>query len=544
MINTIKEILKETLSNISVSIDKPIQVERSRHPEHGHFSTNIPLLLNRVLKCPPMAIAEDIVKAMPSHSDIISKVEIKPPGFINFFLSPKVLQSAVNEILERGSEYGRSDQGKGLKAQVEFVSANPTGPLTVGHGRQAVLGDTIARILEWNGYDVEREYYYNDAGRQMRILGYSTYIRYRQLLGYDDKIPDDYYQGDYIVDIAKKIVEKYRDRFKDDPDNNIFKNSAEQAVFRDINKTLKRIDIVFDRLYNEKSLYNDGKIDQVLIKLKEKDATYEKDGAIWFRAGEYGGTEDRVLWKSVVNEATYRLPDIAYHVTKFKRGYDLIVDLFGADHHATYPDVLAGLKALGYDTNNVKVLIHQFVTLTKGGEKVKMSTRKATYVTLSELIDEVGKDIVRYFFIMRGMKSHLNFDLELAKTESEENPVFYLQYAHARISSILRNADFKGIKFSDAYDISLLKEPETLALLDVLGEFKEIVLLCKETLEPHHFTNYLQKLATAFHKFYTEHRVLSDNVELTQARLALVKAVKIVLANGLHLIGVSAPERM
>ncbi|MCK4446592.1 MAG: arginine--tRNA ligase, partial [Candidatus Marinimicrobia bacterium] len=354
----------------------------------------------------------------------------------------------VKEVLKTGSEYGRSDQGKGLKAQVEFVSANPTGPLTVGHGRQAVLGDTIARILEWNGFDVEREYYYNDAGRQMRILGYSTYIRYRQLLGYDDKIPDDHYQGDYIVDIAKKIVEKYGDRFKADHDNNIFKNSAEQTVFEDISKTLKRLDIVFDQFYNEKSLYDDGKIDHVLIKLKEKNATYEKDGAIWFRSGKYGGTEDRVLWKSVVNEATYRLPDIAYHVTKFKRGYDLIVDLFGADHHATYPDVLAGLRALGYDTSSVKVLIHQFVTLTKSGEKVKMSTRKATYVTLSELIDEVGKDIVRYFFIMRGMKSHLNFDLELAKTESEENPVFYLQYAHARISSILRNADTKGIKFT------------------------------------------------------------------------------------------------
>ena len=491
-----------------------------------------------------MAIAQDIVRSISPHPEIILKVEIKPPGFINFFISPKALQSVVKEILKTGSEYGRSDQGKGLKAQVEFVSANPTGPLTVGHGRQAVLGDTIALILEWNGFHVEREYYYNDAGRQMRILGYSTYIRYRQLLGYDDKIPEDHYQGDYIVDIAKKIVEKYGDRFKGDPDNNIFKNSAEQAVFEDISKTLKRLDIVFDQFYNEKSLYDDGKIDHVLIKLKEKNATYEKDGAIWFRSGKYGGTEDRVLWKSVVNEATYRLPDIAYHVTKFKRGYDLIVDLFGADHHATYPDVLAGLRALGYDTSSVKVLIHQFVTLTKGGEKVKMSTRKATYVTLSELIDEVGKDIVRYFFIMRGMKSHLNFDLELAKTESEENPVFYLQYAHARISSILRNADTKEIKFTDAYDISLLNEPETLKLLDVLGEFKEIVLLCKETLEPHHLTNYLQKLATAFHKFYTEHRVLTDNEELTQARLALIKAVKIVLANGLFLIGVSAPDRM
>ncbi|MFA7565202.1 MAG: DALR anticodon-binding domain-containing protein, partial [Candidatus Neomarinimicrobiota bacterium] len=258
----------------------------------------------------------------------------------------------------------------------------------------------------------------------------------------------------------------------------------------------------------------------------------------------YGGTDDRVLWKSVVDEATYRLPDIAYHVTKFERGYDLIIDIFGADHHATYPDVLAGLRALGYDTSRVKVLIHQFVTLIKGGEKVKMSTRKANYVTLDELIDDVGRDVARYFFLMRGMKSHLNFDLDLAKTESEENPVFYLQYAHARICSILRNAATKNLAVGNDFDMTLLKEEETLSLLNALSEFKEVIEICVSTLEPQHLTTYLQKVATAFHKFYTVHRVISKDWELSQARLALVKAVQIVMANGLALLGISAPERM
>ncbi|MFA4921850.1 MAG: arginine--tRNA ligase, partial [Candidatus Neomarinimicrobiota bacterium] len=312
----------------------------------------------------------------------------------------------------------------------------------------------------------------------------------------------------------------------------------------DIKNTLKRLDIVFDYFYNEKSLYENGQVNDVLTRLKAIGASYEKDGAIWFRAGQYGGSDDRVLWKSVVDEATYRLPDIAYHVTKFERGYDLVIDIFGADHHATYPDVLAGLQALGYDTARVRTLIHQFVTLIRSGEKVKMSTRKATYITLDELIDDVGRDVARYFFLMRGMKSHLNFDLDLAKTESEENPVFYLQYAHARICSILRNAALKKLNYERDCDLTLLKEEETLSLLNTIMEFREIIVICLSTLEPQHLTTYLQKIATTFHKFYTIHRVISDDQELTRARLALVKAVQIVLANGLTLLGITAPQRM
>ena len=544
MTDTIEILLKKALKKLSIECPDTIVIERSRRPEYGHFTSNIAMMLAGHLKKAPLQIADSIVGAIDEKPELIEKVEIKAPGFINFFIAPQAFQEIIQQILIKGKEYGRSEVGKSKKVMVEFVSANPTGPLTVGHGRQAVLGDSIARILEWNGYNVDREYYYNDAGRQMRLLGHSTYIRYRQLLGFDDKLTDDHYQGEYIIDIAGNIKEQFGDRFIDDPENEIFKKSAEEAIFEDIKRTLSALDIKFDKFYNEKSLYDDGLIDDVLERLRAKNATYKKDDAIWFRAGDYGAAEDRVLWKSVVDEATYRLPDIVYHETKYKRGYDLMVDIFGADHHATYPDVLAGLRALGYDTENIKVLIHQFVTLTRAGEKVKMSTRKANYVTLSELIEEVGKDVVRYFYIMRGMKSHLNFDLELAKTEGDENPVFYLQYAHARISSILRNASVKGLSNTDDADLSLLSEEETLALINTLSEFKEVCILCGKTMEPQTLTTYLQRLATAFHKFYTVRRVISNDKALSKARLALVKAVKIVLANGLNLLSVSAPERM
>jgi arginyl-tRNA synthetase len=544
MTDTIEILLKNALKKLLIECPETIVIERSRRSEYGHFTSNISMMLARHLKKAPLQIANSIVGAIDKKPELIKKVEVKAPGFINFFIAPQAFQGIVSKVINDGKYFGRSNQGKGARAMVEFVSANPTGPLTVGHGRQAVLGDSIARILEWNGYNVDREYYYNDAGRQMRLLGQSTYIRYRQLLGYDDKLTDDHYQGEYIIDIAVNIKEQFGDRFIDDPENGIFKKSAEEAIFKDIKRTLSDLDIKFDKFYNEKSLYNDGLIDDVLERLQSKNATYKKDDAIWFRAGDYGAAEDRVLWKSVVDEATYRLPDIVYHETKYKRGYDLMVDIFGADHHVTYPDVLAGLRALGYDIDNIKVLIHQFVTLTRAGEKVKMSTRKANYVTLSELIEEVGKDVVRYFFIMRGMKSHLNFDLELAKTEGDENPVFYLQYAHARISSILRNARVKGLSNTDDADLSLLSEEETLALISTLSEFNEVCILCGKTMEPQTLTTYLQRLATVFHKFYTVRRVISNDKALSKARLAWVQAVKIVLANGLNLLGISAPDRM
>ncbi|MDD5539988.1 MAG: arginine--tRNA ligase [Candidatus Marinimicrobia bacterium] len=543
MIDHIRGLLISALARNGFTYNDSIQVERPKQESFGHYTTNLALALAKTLRQPPLEIAQKIIKALP-ETELIERAEVKAPGFINFFLCPKVLQKAVTEVLSIGADYGRLNVGKNQRVQVEFVSANPTGPLTVGHGRQAVLGDTLARILEWVGYQVDREYYYNDAGRQMRILGHSVYWRYRQLLGWTGEFPEDHYQGEYIVEIARKVMQEHGDALQEDPENQVFRIVAEEAIFEDIKNTLKRLDIVFDYFYNEKSLYENGQVNDVLTRLKAIGASYEKDGAIWFRAGQYGGSDDRVLWKSVVDEATYRLPDIAYHVTKFERGYDLVIDIFGADHHATYPDVLAGLQALGYDTARVRTLIHQFVTLIRGGEKVKMSTRKATYITLDELIDDVGRDVARYFFLMRGMKSHLNFDLDLAKTESEENPVFYLQYAHARICSILRNAALKKLNYERDCDLTLLKEEETLGLLNTIMEFREIIVICLSTLEPQHLTTYLQKIATTFHKFYTIHRVISDDQELTRARLALVKAVQIILANGLTLLGITAPQRM
>jgi len=544
MTDKIEQLIQYALKALLIESESLISIERSRRPDHGHFTSNIAMILAKPLKRAPLAIAEEIVKNMGPIPESIEKIEVKNPGFINFFIAPKTYQTIVSDILTKQQDFGRSELGKGTKALVEFVSANPTGPLTVGHGRQAVLGDSVARILEWNGYQVDREYYYNDAGRQMRILGQSAYIRYRQLLGYEDQLTDEHYQGEYIIDIARDIQEKHGDRFNDQPEHEIFRKSAEEAVFTDIRNTLEELGIMFNSFYNEQSLYDDGLIDDVLKRFEANGATYEKEGAIWFRAGSFGAADDRVLWKSVVDEATYRLPDIAYHETKIKRGYDLIVDIFGADHHATYPDVMAGLKALGYNTDSIQVLIHQFVTLTRGGEKVKMSTRKANYVTLSELIDEVGKDVVRYFFIMRGMKSHLNFDLALAKTEGDENPVFYLQYAHARICSILRNAEVKGFKDDSRGNLDLLREDEILALLSVLGEFEEVCIHCGKTMEPQTLTTYLQKLAATFHKFYSVHRVITKYKDLSKARLDLVRAVKIVMANGLALLGINAPERM
>jgi arginyl-tRNA synthetase len=512
---------------------------------HGDLSTNIAMLLASQLKMPPRKIAQNLVDCLKFPDDIIARVEIAGAGFINFFLTPAYLQKVVRNILKEDRQFGKNNLGKDHKAQVEFVSANPTGPLTIGHGRQAVLGDTIANFLEWNGHQVSREYYFNNAGRQMRVLGDSVRLRYLELLGEKIDFPQDYYQGEYIIDIARGMQEKYSDALKNRPsdDLELFTRAAEENIFKDIKTTLKRLGIEFDVYYNEKDLYDNGEIDRVISLFREKNLVYEKDGALWFRSTAFDLEQDRVILKST-GEPTYRLPDIAYHRTKFERGFDLMVDLFGADHIATYPDVLAGLKALGYDDSKVKVLIHQFVTLYQGNEKVKMSTRKANFVTLDELMDEVGVDVTRWFFLMRSLDSHLNFDLILAKTESEENPVYYNQYAHARICSILRNAGEKEVEFKNKESLRRLENPNEFQLIKKLMAFPAVVERCGLEFTPHQLTQYMSELSTIFHKFYTECRVLSTDKELSEARLALCQATRIVLANGFAIIGVSAPETM
>lgn len=538
----LSEQIKQSLQKLNFP-QIEFQFDRPRLDAHGDISINIAMLLAKELKQNPMQIAQQIVDSLSLDSTDIQKTEIAGPGFINFFLAEKGLQKKVHEILQSGEGYGRFKPGKSQKVMVEFVSANPTGPLTVGHGRGAVVGDTIANLLDWLGFEITREYYFNDAGRQMRMLGESVRLRYLQLLGEDREFPEEYYQGEYIKDIAAKIVKEHGDKFKDDEQHDIFKETAKNEIFDDIKKTLGSLNVYFDSFFNEMDLYESGAIDRVIEVLKEKKLAYEEDGALWFKATEYGLDKDRVIVKSS-GEPTYRLPDIAYHIGKFERGFDPIIDLLGADHIATYPDVLAALQALGYDSQKVKVLIHQFVTLYEGSEKVKMSTRKANFVTLDELIAEVGGDVTRWFFLMRAMQSHLNFDLKLAKTNSEENPVYYNQYAFARICSIIRNAEVESIRFKVRKEFPELQDRSELELIKKLIEFPKMIYKCATEYEPHLLTQYMSDVSAAFHKFYTNCRVISEDENLTQSRLGLCLATKTVLGNGFKILGVSAPERM
>jgi arginyl-tRNA synthetase len=533
------EQLKEKLEYLSGAENK---ITIPKQNSHGDYSWNVAMILAKKLKKNPRELAQEIIDNIDVDNEVIQKVEIAGPGFINFFFNPDYVVNVIKNIIEQKEGFGKSDKNKGKRAVVEFVSANPTGPLTVGHGRNAVVGDTVANLLEWIGYDVDREYYFNNAGRQMRVLGDSVKKRYLQLLGEDIEFPEDYYQGEYIRDISQKIVNEFGDRFKENNELDFFKERAEKEIFDDIEKTLNNINIKFNKYYNENSLYEDGKIDALLKELKEKKLSYEKDGATWLRLTELGIEQDKVIVKST-GEPTYRLPDVAYHETKYQRGYDLIVDIFGADHIATYPDVVAALKALGYDEEKLHVVIYQFVTILQGGEKVKMSTRKANFITLDELIDEVGADVVRYFFIMKSTTSHLNFDLEVAKKHSDENPVFYLQYAHARIASLLKTTGAEGLKCSTE-NLNLLNTDAEQFLLKKLHEFEKEVIYSAENYEPHRIANYLTELAALFHKFYTECRILGTEKNLAEARIALIIAVKTVLKNGLSILGVSAPERM
>ena len=519
-----------------------LQFDIPKSEDHGDLSSNAAMMLSKKLKKNPREIAKLIIDSLNIDSSVISKVEIAGPGFINFFFHPNFFSDVISQIIAEQDNFGRSDKFKGRKANIEFVSANPTGPLTVGHGRNAVVGDTVANLLEWIGYEVDREYYFNNAGRQMRVLGDSVRLRYLELLGEKINFPEDYYQGEYIKDIARLLFDEHGDKLKDEDAEGIFKQTAEREIFKDIKKSLNKLNINHKIFFNENSLYEEGKIEQLLRTFKEKNLSYEKDGAVWLRLTELGKEQDKVIVKST-GEPTYRLPDIAYHITKFQRGYDLMVDLFGSDHNATYPDVLAGLQALGYDVSKVKVLIHQFVTITKDGEIVKMSTRKANYITLDELVDEVGKDVVRYFFNMRNITSHMNFDLTLAKKQSDENPVFYLQYAHARICSIIRTVSKENLS-ANYSNLHLLNSQEEVQLLKKLNLFKEEVLYAAENFETHRICTYLEELAALFHKFYTFRRILGSEKDIAEARLALVNAVKIVLKNGLSILGVSAPEQM
>ncbi|MEN8141104.1 MAG: arginine--tRNA ligase [Thermodesulfobacteriota bacterium] len=528
-------------------------LEEPKRAGQGDFATNVAMVIAGQekkasgAKVNPRQIAEQFATLLGENQLLLQRVEVAGPGFINFFLNETIWATVIPVVVAADASYGLAPEKNGRRALVEFVSANPTGPLSVGHGRGAVLGDTIARLLSATGYEVEREYYYNDAGRQMRVLGQSTKARYRELLGLAGDFPEDGYQGDYIRDIAQGLVAENGDSLKDEEDVMLFKAAAEKAIFSDIDATLKSMGIVFDSYYNEHDLYEQGLIDDVVATLRAKGLVFEKEGATWFKTTELGLEQDRVIIKST-GEPTYRLPDIAYHREKFKRGYDWMVDVFGSDHIATVPDVMAGTKALGYDPEQVTVVLHQFVTLLRGGKQVKMSTRKATFVTIDELIDEVGVDVVRFFFLMRKADSQIEFDLDLAVQEGKENPVFYVQYAHARLSSILAKAPEKGVSLPPLADVdlSLLKEELELKIMKAMASYPAMVAQAAEDLAPHRVVFFLQELAALFHNFYHDHRVVGDDVprQLSQARLWLAVSLRTVLAAGLRLIGVSAPEKM
>jgi arginyl-tRNA synthetase len=541
--------------------DLTVEFQTPANPEHGDLATNVALQLARPLRRAPRQIADDLAAGLrvAVDPDRVSAIEVAGPGFLNFRFSERHLTSVLTDILAAGEQFGRGNP-TGRTAIVEYVSANPTGPLTVGHGRNAVLGDTVANLLDWAGYEVTREYYFNDAGRQMRVLGESVRARYlalldpdlptRQIKGGDGELvtvpepfPDDGYLGEYITDIARSLVESVGDGMAERADPQPFKQVAERAIFAEIEATMRRLGVVMNSFFNEHSLYESGKIDETLERLRGAGFVYEKDGAVWFRTTDFGKQQDTVLVKSS-GEPTYRLPDIAYHVDKLERGFDLIVDIFGADHIATYPDVISGVNALGFDAGRIDVVIYQFVTLVRSGEPVKMSTRKANYVTLDQLMDEVGEDVTRYFFLMRSPNTHLEFDLDLAREAGEKNPVFYLQYAHARICSILRKAEEVGFSAEETPDLALLGHEAEQNLIKEIMRLPEVIERAAALREPHHVATYLREVAVAFTKFYDACRIVGEESSLATARMQLARATQMVLKNGLTVLGLTAPERM
>ena len=543
--NRLKLLLRENISLILSNLlypEKEFSLMPPKKLTFGDLSSNLPLVIAKELKKKPMDIGEEILEAFNSKlPNYISKVTVTQPGFLNFEIKKSYFQNQIKTIMEQSKSFGRGHSGLDKRANVEFVSANPTGPLTIGHGRNAVLGDTVSNILEWQGYDVTREYYFNDAGRQMRILGESVEARYNEILGEKFSFPEDGYQGDYIKEIAQIVLNESKN--KPNLEKEIFKKTAEKEIFKDIKKSLNKLGIHFNIFTNEKTFYENGDIERLLEELRSKNLIYEKDNATWFKTSALGKEQDRVFIKST-GEPTYRVPDTAYHKNKVEREFDLIIDIFGAVHADTYPDVLLALEALNQRTDHIKVLLYQFVTLLKEGEKVKMSTRKANYITLDYLVKEVGLDVVRYFFIMRSMNTHLDFDLDLAKDQSEKNPVFYLQYAYARICNIIKRGESSETTFNEKFNPAVLSDPEELYLLKYLIRFPDFMNLAYENLEPQNIANYLQELSSRFHKFYSHCRVLSEDSEISKARMALVKSVKVVLENGLNVLGISCPERM
>lgn len=511
-------------------------ISRAKNPVWGDYATALALSLARPAGRPPMEIAAAMVDHMPP-SAMVGAASTSTPGFVNFTLSPDWVAAQVDAIVAAGPGYADLTDGAGRTAQVEFVSANPTGPLTVGHGRGGVIGDAVANLLQAVGYVVTREFYYNNAGRQMQRLGESLRCRYLQALGQAQELPEDGYHGQYLADMAADLVEERGAELRE-ASWEVFSRLAEERIALGQRRTLEALGIRMDRFFNEQSLYEDGAVWAVLERLRAAGHVYDQDGAVWFRATALGGGEDRVVVRSN-GEPTYRLPDIAYHEDKLRRGFDLVVDVLGADHKDAFPDVLRGLQALGHDPSRVRMLMNQFVTFR--GER--MSKRAGRFTTLDELVEEVGADVARFFLLMRAPETHLEFDLDLAREQSDTNPVFYVQYAHARLSSILRLAGERG--FSPGGDVSLLMHPAEQALARRLLDLSDVLYLAAGELAPHLIAAYARDLAADFHAFYRDCRVLDQaDRERSAARLQLTLAARVGLARALGLLGVTAPEEM
>ncbi|MEW4285891.1 arginine--tRNA ligase [Priestia koreensis] len=546
----LKEEVKQAVLKAELAQEEQIPevvLETPKDKAHGDYSTNMAMQLARVAKKAPRMIAEAIIENFDKSKASIEKIEIAGPGFINFYMDNSYLTDVIPTVLNAGAAYGESDAGKGEKIQVEFVSANPTGDLHLGHARGAAVGDSLCNVLAKAGYDVSREYYINDAGNQINNLALSVEARYMQALGMEKEMPADGYHGQDIVGIGKELAAEYGDKYVNVDEEerfNFFRDYGLKYEMKKLQQDLEEFRVKFDVWYSETSLYKNGKIEDALETLREQGHIYEEDGATWFRSTTFGDDKDRVLIKKD-GSFTYLTPDIAYHQDKIKRGFGKLINIWGADHHGYIPRMKAAIQALGYGKDTLEVEIIQLVHLFKDGEKMKMSKRTGKAVTMRDLTEEVGLDATRYFFAMRSGDTHLDFDLDLAVSQSNENPVYYAQYAHARICSILRQGEESGIVLDDKADLSHISSEKEMDLLKKVGEFPEAVAEAATKRIPHRITNYIFDLSSTFHSFYNAEKVLdAENAERSKARLELVKAVQITLQNALALIGVSAPEKM
>ncbi len=535
-----------------------ILIEETKHETHGDFSTNFAMKSASIQKMAPQKIAQSLISTIEAGNtstidgtdNLVERVEMAGPGFINFFLANKAWHPVVDNILLQDKSYGSSDIGKNEKVQVEFVSANPTGPLHVGHGRGAAVGDSVGNILSFAGFNVQKEYYINDSGRQIETLGTSVWLRLLQKTGKQIDFPDECYKGDYIKDLAQEILEQQGGKFNEKDEKQAIAICAKYAadkILSGIKQDLIDFGITFDHWFSEQSLYDSKRLEKAIDDFKSQDLIYEKDGALWFRTQDFGDEKDRVVVRNN-GLTTYFASDIAYHNEKYERGFDRVIDVWGADHHGYIKRIDASIVASGRKSEQFEVILVQLVNLLRNGKPFQMSKRAGQFVTLKDIVDEVGKDAARFLFLSRSYDSGLDFDLELAKQTNSENPVYYVQYVHARITGILLKAKeekiISSINFNTGYFLDLLNEPEEIRLIKILNAFKENVEKSAQTLHPHIIFTYLMNLASAFHGYYNKHKVLGDDIKLAKARLSLVLAVKKVIRNGLTLLGVSAPERM